>query len=65
MDIPLGTTYSNSLDVGLNAITKSWAGFIKIHLQHPGHNGTTLLKGHRAFTIEMEDGENVIEKIEK
>ena len=32
MDIPLGTTYSNPIDVGTNAVTKGWAGFIKVHL---------------------------------
>jgi len=32
MEIPLGTRYSNPIDIGTNAVTKNWAGFIKIHL---------------------------------
>ena len=65
MDIPLGTAYSNPIDIGLNAITKNWAGFIKIHLQHPQRDGLALLQGSRAFAMEMEDGEMVIGKVEK
>ena len=65
MEIPLGTTYSNPIDIGLNAVTKHWAGFIKIHLQHPQRDGIALLQGHRAFVMEMEDGERVIGKVEK
>ena len=65
MEIPLGTTYSNPIDIGLNAVTKHWAGFIKLHLQHPQRDGMALLQGHRAFVMEMEDGERVIGKVEK
>ena len=65
MDIPLGTAYSNPIDIGINAITKNWAGFIKLHLQHPQRDGIALLRGNRAFTMEMEDGEVVIGKVEK
>ena len=65
MEIPLGTTYSNPIDIGINAVTKNWAGFVKIHLQHPQRDGIALLQGHRAFVMEMEDGERVIGKVEK
>ena len=61
MDIPLGTTYSNPIDIGLNAVTKKWAGFIKVHLLHPIRDGHALLKGNRVFAIKMEDGMRVIE----
>ena len=61
MGISLGSTYSNPIDVGLNAVTKQWAGFIKVHLQKPHLDGLTLLIGNRAFVMVMEDGENVIE----
>ena len=44
MNISLGTAYSNPLDIGLNAITKNWAGFIKIYLQHPQRDGIALLQ---------------------
>jgi hypothetical protein len=65
MDIPLGSTYANPIDVGINAVTKNWAGFIKVHLLHPLQDSMALLKGHRAFVMAMEDGEKVIGKIEK
>jgi hypothetical protein len=65
MDISLGSTYANPIDVGINAVTKNWAGFIKVHLLHPLQDGIALLKGHRAFVMTMEDGEKVIGKIEK
>lgn len=62
MNIPLGSTYANPIDVGTNAITKNWAGFIKVHLQNPQKDGMALLQGHRAFVIQMEDGVKVIGK---
>ena len=65
MDVPLGTAYSNPIDVGLNAVTKQWAGFVKVHLQKPHLHGIALLKGHRAFVMVMENGEKVIGKVEK
>jgi hypothetical protein len=65
MDISLGTTYSNPIDVGINAVTKNWAGFIKVHLLNPLQDGMALLKGHRAFVLEMEDGVKTIGKVEK
>jgi hypothetical protein len=65
MDIPLGKAYSNPIDIGLNAVTKTWAGFIKIHLLRPQQDGLALLQGSRAFVMEMEDGEKVIGKVEK
>ena len=65
MDIPLGKAYSNPIDIGLNAITKSWAGFIKIHLLHPQRDGLALLQGSRAFVMKMDNNELVIGKVEK
>lgn len=65
MDIPLGTIYSNPIDIGLNTVTKNWAGFIKIHLQHPQRDGFALLQGNRTFVMEMKDREMVIGKVEK
>ena len=43
MSIPLGITYSNAIYFGFNTVTRNWAGFIKIHLQHPQQDGVTLL----------------------
>ena len=65
MDIPLGTNYSNPIDIGLNVVTKKWAGFIKVYLLHPIRDGYALLKGNRVFAIKLEDGMRVIGKIEK
>ena len=65
MAIPLGTTYSNPIDIGINAVTKNWAGFIKVHLLHPRQDGIALLQGNRAFVMVMEDGVKVIGKVEK
>ena len=65
IDISLGSTYSNQIDVGINAVTKNWAGFIKVHFLNPLQNGMALLKDHRAFVLEMEDGVKTIGKVEK
>lgn len=65
MDIPIGSTYSNPIDIGTNAVTKKWAGFIKVHLKKPHQDGMTLLKGHRAFVMKMEYDERTIGKIKK
>ena len=65
MNIPLGTAYSNPIDIGINTVTRNWAGFIKLHLQHPKRDGLALLRGERAFIMTMGDGERVIGKVEK
>ena len=65
VSIHLGSEYANPLDIGLNIITKNWAGFIKLHLKYPLKDGIALLKGERAFVMEMENGEKVIAKVEK
>ena len=65
MSIPLGSTYSNPIDIGINTVTRNWAGFIKIHLQNPKGDGLALLRGERAFVMTMGDGERVIGKVEK
>ena len=56
MNIALGTTYANPIDVGLNAITKHWADFIKLHLQRPQKNEIALLQDNCAFVMTMENG---------
>ena len=43
MNIPLDTTYSNPLDIGIYTITRKWAGFMKPHLQHPKREDLALL----------------------
>ena len=65
MHMPLGTAYSNPIDIGINTVTRNWAGFIKIHLQDPKKDGLALLRGERAFVMTMGDGERVIGKVEK
>lgn len=56
-NIPLGSTYSNPIDIGINTVTRNWAGFIKFQLQHPKRDGLALLRGKRAFVMTMGDGE--------
>lgn len=65
MNIHIGSNYTNPLDIGLNIITKNWVGLINLHLKYLHKDGLALLKGERAFVMEMEDGEKVIGKIEK
>ena len=65
MNMPLGVAYSNPIDIGINTITRNWAGFIKIHLQYPKRDGLAFLRGDRAFVMAMRDGGKVIGKVEK
>ena len=63
MNIPLSSTYSNPIDIGINTVTTNWSGFIKLHLQHSKRNGLHLLRGERAFVMTMGDSEQVIGKM--
>ena len=65
MDIAFGSMYSNPIDIGINAVTKNWADFVKVHLLNPLPDGMALFKGHRAFVLEMEDDMKTIGKVEK
>jgi hypothetical protein len=65
MHIPLGTAYTNPIDIGINTVTRNWAGFVKLHLQNPLRDGLALLRGERAFVLTMGDGETTIGKVEK
>ena len=65
MKIPLGTSYSNPIDIGIHTVTRNWVGFIKLRLQHPKRDGLALLRGDRAFVMTMGDGERIIGKVEK
>ena len=56
MEIPLDTKYSNTLDVGTNPTTRNWTGFIKVHLKCPHVDGFALLRGGRAFVLELARG---------
>lgn len=49
MNIPVGSTYFNPIDICINTVTENWAKFIKIHLQHPKWDGPTLLRGERTL----------------
>ena len=65
MNIPLGSTYSNPIDIGINTVTRNWSGFVKINLQHPEKDGIAILRGERTFVMTMGDGERIIGKVEK
>ena len=45
--------------------TKNWVDFIKMHLTSPYVEGMALLRGTRAFALELEEGEMVIGNVEK
>jgi hypothetical protein len=45
MDMPLGTAYTNPIDIGINTVTRNWAGFLKLHLLNPMRDGIALLRG--------------------
>lgn len=53
MNMPLGSAYSNPIDIGINSITRNWAEFIKIYLQYPKRDGLALLRGEMAFVMTM------------
>jgi len=42
-----------------------WMGFIKIDLLNPAIDGIGLLQGHRIFTLQLQNGEYVVGKVEK
>jgi hypothetical protein len=65
MNIPLGISYSNPVDIGINTVTRNWAGFLKIHLSNLKNDGLALLRGKRAFVMTMGDRERVMGKVEK
>ena len=65
MKVPLGTSYSNPVDIGINTITRNWAGFIKIHLLHPKRDALALLRGDGTFVMTMGDEERIIGKVGK
>ena len=65
MCMPLGSTYSSPIDIGINTVTRNWAGYIKLHLQHPAKDGLALLLEERAFVLTMGDSEKTIGNVEK
>ena len=65
MDMPLGTAYTNPIDIGINTVTRNWAGFLKLYLHNPMRDGLALLRRERAFVMIMGDGETIIGKVEK
>lgn len=55
MKSPLSFLYSNRMDIGINTVTKKWAGFIILHFHHPKTN----------FNKELEQGVKDIAIVEK
>lgn len=62
MSIPLGTTYPNSVDIGINTITRNWVSFIKLHRQEHERDGLALHKVERPFIMKLAGCERVIGK---
>ena len=64
MYIPIGTTNSNPIDIGINTIRRNWARFIEIHLQYPKQDKLASLHMKETFIMIMADKQIVIGKVE-
>jgi hypothetical protein len=65
MNIPLSTCYREPVSALIHPHTKKWLGFLKVDLLNPNTDGIALLKGDRIFTLQLQDLNYVIGKIEK
>lgn len=62
MDIEIDVEYYNPIDVVLNIGDQKLGG---LHQNLPHKDVIPLLKGGRAFVMQMKDGERVIGRVEK
>ena len=65
MGIPVATRFREPISAIVNKDTKTWLGFLRIDLLHPECDGLHLLKGERIFTLQLQNSEYVIGKVEK
>ena len=65
MGIPIATRFREPISAIVNKDTKTWLGFLRIDLLHPEHDGINLLKGECIFTLQLQNSEYVIGKVEK
>lgn len=63
MRIPLANRFREPIAA---LVTQSgWMGFLKLDLLNPSIDAVALLKGHRIFTLQLQNGEYVVGKAEK
>lgn len=65
MNIPLAPRYREPVSAIIHKESKSWLGFLRVDLLKPEIDGIDLLKGDRVFTLQLQNSEYVIGKVEK
>lgn len=65
MNIPLASRYREPVSAIVNSKTKGWLGFFRADLLNPEIDAIALLRGHRIFTLQLQNSEYVIGKVEK
>jgi hypothetical protein len=65
MDIALATRFCEPVSALINHHNKTWLGFIKVDLHNLERDAITLLKGNRVFTLQVQNSEYVVGKVEK
>ena len=65
MGIALATRFREPISAIINRHTKTWLGFIKVDLQNLERDAIALLKGNHVFTLQLQNLEYVVGKVEK
>jgi hypothetical protein len=65
MGITLANRFCKPVSALINHNTKTWLGFIKVDLQNPEKDTIALLKGNCVFTLQLQNSEYVVGKVEK
>jgi hypothetical protein len=65
MDIVLASRFREPISVLINRHTKTWLGLLKVDLQNPEKDGLALFKGNHIFTLQLQNSEYVVGKVEK
>lgn len=65
MRIPLASRFREPIAALVSQQNTGWLGFLKLDLLNPSIDGIALLRGHRIFTLQMQNGDYVIRKVEK
>ena len=64
MGIQIAPCYKESISAIINKETKTWLGFLRIDLLKPEIDGLNLLKGECISTLQLQNSEYVIGKVE-
>lgn len=65
MRIPLASRFREPVAAIVSQQNSGWLGFLKLDLFNPSQDGIALLRGHRLFTMQLQNGEYVVGKAEK